>query len=171
MKNRKRIVVAFLLCAVMLLGIGYATLTDVLEVSGSADVDATQATEAFNEDIYFSKAVAKEDGNIATIVTGDPDMATFTIKNLKGKDDTATFVFTITNDGDVDALVTPTLAENGNTNTEYFHIESTWQGQPRELAAGASIEYEVTVTLLKTPTEYCYGSFRIILTATSQDKT
>ena len=34
MKNRKRVVVAFLLVAVMLLGVGYATLTDVLEITG-----------------------------------------------------------------------------------------------------------------------------------------
>ena len=51
MRNRKTVVAAFLLVAVMMLGVGYAALTDILDITGSADVNQSAAEEAFNEDI------------------------------------------------------------------------------------------------------------------------
>ena len=165
MKKRRTLIISLPLVAALALGIGYAALTDVLEINGSADVYQAAAEEAFNEDVYFASAVANEDGNVASVDTNDNDMASFTAKTLKGKGDKVTFTFTVKNDGDVAALVTPTLASDGNTNPEYFDIKSDWAGQPRTLAAGASDTYTVTVELLKTPTEAIHGSFHIELTA------
>ena len=170
MKNRRNVVVAFMLVAVMLLGIGYAALTDVLDINGSVDVNQSAAEEAFNEDIYFSAAVANESGNTASVNADNNDKASFTINTFKGKDDVATFTFTIKNDGDVDANVAPRLnASLGNTNPEYFSIESDWDGETKLLKAGETITYTLTVTMLKTPTETIAGSFLIELVATSVD--
>lgn len=170
MKNKKTVVVAFLLAAVMLLGVGYAALTDVLDITGSADVNQSAAEEAFNEDIYFSEAKANQDGNTASVNGDNKDKASFTANTLKGAGDTATFTFTITNDGDVAATVTPTLnATLGNTNPTYFEITSDWDGATKDLAAKGEITYTVTVKLLKTPTETIAGSFLIELTAVSVD--
>jgi hypothetical protein len=47
MKNRKIVVVAFLLVATMLLGVGYAALTDELTITGSLKTDTTAAMSAF----------------------------------------------------------------------------------------------------------------------------
>ncbi|MBO5908741.1 MAG: hypothetical protein J6Q67_03035 [Clostridia bacterium] len=169
MKNRRNVVVAFLLIAVMLLGVGYAALTDVLDITGSADVNQSAAEEAFNEDVYFTAAVANQTGNTASVNTDNKDKASFTANTLKGKDDVATFTFTIVNDGDVAADVTPTLnASAGNTKPEYFDITSDWDGATKTLAAGGSLTYTVTVKLLKTPTETVSGSFLIELTAVTQ---
>ena len=167
MKNRKFVVAAFLLVAVMLLGVGYAALTDVLDITGSADVNQSAAEEAFNEDIYFSAAVANEAGNTASVNSDNNDKASFTANTLKGKDDYATFTYTITNDGDVDAMVTPRISSN--TNTQYFEVFSDWAGQPTQLAAGQSVTYTVTIKLLETPTETISGSCIIELTAVSVD--
>lgn len=168
MRNRKTVVVAFLLVAVMLLGVGYAALTDILDITGSADINQSAAEQAFNEDIYFKAAHANDDGNTASVNTDNKDKASFTVNSLKGKDDSASFTFTITNDGDLAAEVTPTLsATAGNTNPEYFSISSDWAGQSKTLDAGAELTYEVTVTLLKTPTQTIGGSFLIELTAVS----
>ena len=168
MKNRKTVVVAFLLLAVMLLGVGYAALTDVLDITGSADVNQSAAEEAFNEDIHFSAAVANESGNTASVNADNNDKASFTANTLKGKGDKATFTFTIVNEGDVDATVKPTLnATAGNTKPEYFTITSDWAGAEKTLTAGGSLTYTVTVELIKTPTETVSGSFLIELTATS----
>ena len=158
----------------MLIGIGYAALTDVLDINGTADVSHAEAQDAFDEDIYFSKAVANPEGNtenVASIVSSDPDMANFTVSSLSGQGDKATFTFTIKNDGDLDATITPTFAEDGNTNKEYFHIESDWKGASKRLEAGKEITYTVTVTLLKTPTAQIHGSFHIELTAVSDEIT
>jgi uncharacterized repeat protein (TIGR01451 family) len=168
MKNRKGLI-AFMLVAVMLLGIGYAALSDTLDITGSADVNQSAAEEAFNEDIYFSAAVANEEGNTASINADNNDKASFTANTLKGKGDKVTFTFTIKNDGDVAATVTPKLNDTiGNTNSTYFDIKSDWEGRPKELAAHSEITYTVTVELLKTPTETISGSFLVELTAVSK---
>jgi len=169
MKNKKKVVVAFLLVAVLLLGVGYAALTDVLDITGSADVNQSAAEEAFNEDIYFSDAVANETGNTASVNADNNDKASFTANTLKGKGDKATFTYTIKNDGDLDASITPAISSN--TNTEYFSISSDWAGATKTLAAGASITYTVTIELIETPTSTISGSCIIELTAVSVDPT
>lgn len=170
MKNRKTVVVAFLLIATLLLGVGYAALSDTLDITGSADVNQSAAEEAFNEDIFFSAAVANESGNTASVNADNNDKASFTANTLKGKGDTVTFTFTIKNAGDVAATVAPKLhASLGNTNPEYFTITSDWGGATKALAAHSEITYTVTVELIKTPTDTISGSFLIELVATSVD--
>ena len=58
MKNRKIVVVAFLVAAVMLLGVGYAALTDTLTIIGNAHIDVDTANKTFDEKVYFSAAEA-----------------------------------------------------------------------------------------------------------------
>ena len=165
MKKRRTFIVSMLLVAALALGIGYAALTDVLEVTGRADINQSQAEADFDLNVKFTDATKTNEGDI---VTFNEDSATFEIKSLSGKDDVAEFTFTITNSSDLDAIVTPTFAEEGNTNTEYFSIVSDWAGQPKEIKAGQSETYTVTVTLLKTPTDTIFGSFRMILTAVAE---
>ncbi len=168
MKNRKGLI-SLMLVAVLLLGIGYAALTDTLDITGSADVNQSAAEEAFNEDIYFSAAVANEAGNTASVNADNNDKASFTAKTLKGKGDKVTFTFTIKNDGDVAATVTPKLnATLGNTNPEYFSLTSDWGGEAKVLAAQSELTYTLTVELLKTPTETVACSFLIELTAVAE---
>ncbi len=167
MKNRKTVVVAFLLVAAMLLGVGYAALTDVLDITGSADVNRSAAEEAYNEDIHFTAAVANEAGNTASVNADNNDKASFTANTLKGKGDKATFTFTITNAGDLSAKVTPSISSN--TNETYFKITSDWAGATKDLNAGGDLNYTVTVELLETPTDTISGSFIIELTATTVD--
>ena len=179
MKNRKRVVVAFLLVAVMLLGVGYAALSDTLDITGSVDVNQSAAEEAFNEDVYFLTAVANGEGttNTASVNADNHDKASFTINDFKGAGDVATFTFTIVNVGDVAASITPKLnATLGNTNTEYFEISSDWNGATKTLPAKTgdtpgSITYTVTVKMIKTPTETISGSFLIELNAVSATPT
>ena len=171
MKNRRLTIVAFLLCATIVVGFGYAALTDVLDITGSADVNQSAAENAFDADIIFTGAdvitPAKEGPkpNTASVNADNNDKASFSAYNLQGKDDTAQFKFTIKNNGDVAATVTPSISSN--TNEAYFAISSDWNGQPKDLEAGAELTYTVTVTLKSTPTDTISGSFIIELTATS----
>lgn len=180
MKKRRSVVIAFLLIAALVMGIGYAALTDVLDITGSADISKQAAEGEFNLDIYFTKAVANEnstpttDGtpyNTASVNADNNDKASFSANTLKGAGDTATFTFSIVNVGDVDAKITPKITTN--TQAEYFEITSDWNGATKDLPANttadAPLTYTVTVKLLKTPTETLSGSFLIELTATSVD--
>ena len=172
MKNRNKVVVAFLLAAVMLLGVGYAALSDTLEINGSADVNQSAAEEAFNEDVYFLSAVANGEGttNTASVNADNHDKASFTINDFKGAGDVATFTFTIVNVGDVAASITPKLnATLGNTNPEYFNITSDWNGASKVLAAHSEITYTITVELIKIPTDAVTGSFLVELTAVADN--
>lgn len=169
MKNRRNIIVAFLLCATLLVGVGYAALTDVLDITGKADINHSDAEAAFNEDIYWSGAQANQEGNTASVNTNDNDKASFTVSTLKGAGDTATFTFTIFNNGDLDAVVTPSISSN--TKMDYFGYSSDWNGQPKTLKAGQSLTYTVTVELLQTPQETISGSCIIELTAVSTETT
>ena len=171
MRNRKRVVVSFLLVACMLIGIGYAALTDVLDINGTVDVNQSAAEAAFDADIYFTDATPANTGDSAYISTDDPDMAGFSIASLSGKGDTASFTFTISNFGDLDATVTPTLASDGNTNPTYFKITSDWEGRAKRLEAGSTLTYTVTVELLETPTASIHGAFHIELRAVSDEIT
>ena len=170
MKNRRNLIVAFLLCACLIVGIGYAALTDTLDINGTADVNQSAAEEAFNEDIYFSAAVANQEGNTASVNGDNNDKASFTANTLKGKGDKATFTFTIKNNGDIDAKITPKLNDaQGNTLPEYFTITSDWDGATKDLKAGTELNYTITVELTQTPTETISGSFLVEFKAVSVD--
>ena len=56
MKNRKRIVIAFLVVAALLLGVGYANLTDFFTATATVEANKTNANAAFDEDLYLSDA-------------------------------------------------------------------------------------------------------------------
>ena len=45
MKRRRNVIISLLLVAALALGIGYAAVTDVLDITGSADVSAAQVEE------------------------------------------------------------------------------------------------------------------------------
>lgn len=166
MKKRRSVVIAFLLIAALVMGIGYAALTDVLDITGSADINQAAAEDSFNDDIFFTAAVANQEGNTASVNADNNDKASFTANTLKGKDDTATFTFTIKNNGDLDAMVTPSISSN--TQPEYFELSSDWNAQPTQLKAGQEVTYTVTVKLLQTPTATISGSFIIELTAVAE---
>lgn len=175
MKNRRNIIVAFLLCAVMLLGIGYAALTDVLDITGTADITMDVLEKELNTKVYFKSATAVNPTvgdltNTASVNSDNNDKASFTANTLKNKDDIAVFTFVIKNEYEVDVVVTPTLhASLGNTKPEYFDISSDWDGQPKTIAAGAEQSYTVTIKLIKSPTETISGSFSIELTAVADN--
>ncbi len=168
MKNRRIAIGAFFLAVVLCLSVGFALVTDILDIQGVANVNADTST--FDENIYFSDAVANATGDTARVnADAANDKATFTVNSLKSKGDTATFTFTIKNDNEVAALVTPKLASN--TNEEYFKVTSDWMvegvSQAKTIDAGTDKTYTITVELLKMPTSTIGTSISIELTATA----
>lgn len=151
MKNRKRIIVSFMIVACMLMAVGFAALTDTLTILGEAEVDYHGANNAFDDDVYFSAAVAQntEGGDTARVTTDDVDIARFSVRSVSAANDVATFTFTIQNDNEFTAYVKVNNEKSVNNNTEYFEVEMSeteWA-----IAAGQSVTFTVDVTLLKTP--------------------
>ena len=184
MKNRRRIIVAFMLCAVMLLGIGYAAVTDALKIDGTAEINSGNVQSAFDANVYFSAAevVGNAGGDQAWIDSVDNDIANFKSVNLAEQGNTAVFKFTIKNDSDLEVSVAPVLNYSGSEEAQtlakkYFDVYSDWKNQEtgvvatKTIAPGEEITYTVTVKLKETPALGDGGllssSFIINLTVTS----
>lgn len=189
MKNRKLVVVAFLLVSVMLLGVGYAALTDVLTISGQGNFSTSAADNQFKEDVYFSAAVANVSGDTATILS-DNNRASFTCNSVALVGETATFTFTVTNESAHDAVITvksisirDLIADGEDTDedNDYVFGVTTNIGTGVDLPAATgttegtygTASFTVTVELLGVdgvnPTVAVTGIFDIILDVTTID--
>ena len=150
MKNRKTVVVAFLLVAVMLLGVGYAALTDTLNIEGDAELTHAGAEAAFDEDVYFS-AVSSGTGYTAEVLTTNNDKANFTVTGLDSLDDRIQITFTIKNDNEfkVKCKVDPT--NTSLTNDAVFKYSTNVGDTEFEIAAQGTYDVIVTISLNSIP--------------------
>ena len=178
MKNRKIVVVAFLLIAVLLLGVGYAALTDTLTIIGNAHIDVDTANKTFDERIYFSAAEATSStgtGTTADTASYTADDATYTANKLAIKGEKSVFTFTITNVSNVDAEITVNTKKlsgdnnPSNSNTEKFTVEYSYPDGMTIAKNGGTITVVVTVTLKEVVTSATSATFGIELTATSKE--
>lgn len=178
MKNRKRIVVLFLLVAIMLIGVGYAALTDTLTIIGNAHIDIAQAETTFDTKVYFSDAKATSTtgtGTTADVASYTPDDATFTANKLAVKGEKSVFTFTITNDSNVKAIISVAAtklsgsANPSNSNESKFTVEYAYPDGMEIAANGGTITVVVTVTVKEPVTSATSATFGIELTATSEE--
>ena len=191
MKNRKFVVVAFLLVAAMVLGVGYANLVDSLEVDGTTTITKDQATTVFDGDVFFTNAEAlPKDGsttttNTTSINADNNDKVSFTVHELAAAGDTATFRYEITNTSEFEVDLAVLLTANTTTVTDdnnvtktaaqsYFTVEYSLDTNTIEAAQGSTpgVAYlTVTVTLNESIQYYTKGSFTLTITATSVPET
>ena len=178
MKNRKFIVVAFLIVAVMLLGVGYAALTDTLTIIGNAHIDVDTANKTFDEKVYFSDAKASSStgtGTTADVVSYSSDDATYTANRLATVGETSVFTFTIKNDSNVDAEISVNTtklsgdANPSNSNSDKFTVAYSYPDGTTIAKNGGTIDVVVTVTVAEPVTSATSATFGIELTATSVD--
>lgn len=142
MKNRKTVIIAFLLVAALVLGIGYAAYSTKLFINGTAEV----ASEA----VAFTKAVTitdaqTSDATYGTATIGDGQYATFKVFGMTQKDQRVTFTYTITNNSDVDVKVNCTTLP---TTTAANSIFSVVQGMHSEVTIAKGTSAKVTVTVV-----------------------
>ena len=177
MKNRRTVVVAFMLIAVLLLGVGYAALTDNLTITGEATANTTASQASWETDIYFDNAQASSTtGTSGTadkiaVGTSNNDSVHFEVFSLAKKGEVATFKVDIMNAGTTgyDAQITVDTGYPTNTNAEYFKV--TYNYGTEVVPVGGSLTVTITVELLKNPAENTVASFTANLTATSVEPT
>ena len=174
MKNRRITIVAFLLIAALTLGFGYAAVTNVLDIQGSASVSATAAEAEFNENVYF-KGVKKGEEIVQSVIASDNlgytaninannnDKAQFTVTGLEKSGDKYSITFVIQNDSSFDASVK--VKTNTNTNTANFAFTNSLAANT--ITAGGTVEVTVTVELITELTSAASGSFVIELDVTA----
>ena len=172
MKNKRNVLIAFILICCLCLSIGYAALTDTLYIDGKASVNVvsdpadpldptTPFEEDFNNDVHFtnssntSVAVIEEDqdGNANDLLTITvPDNA-FSPENK-----TVTYYVDIINEStDYDAKVKLNESGTGETSGNNFSYEVKWTdgttGEKTIAKNDGIANVTITITLITTPTE------------------
>ncbi len=181
MRNRKAVIVAFMLIACMLMAVGFAALTDNLIIAGEATANTTESQKDWEADIYFLSAdviTAQGTGSSgiadeASVGTSNNDHANYKVQSLAKKDEVAVFVFTIQNDNpEYDAIISIDTGYPTNTNEEYYKVTYVYgdgDGDADDMIVPASgtLEVKATVELLKSPDKNLSAQFTLNLTASS----
>jgi len=144
MKKKNTYVGLVILLAVLMLGIGYAAMSNItLNIGGAAGANV----EDENFKVKFTGTPQTSGDNITATITDDHN-ATINV-SLVAKGDKATATYTILNDSaDLSAKVAvPTIT---NSNTDYFTVTTDMVAE-ETLIAGNSTTVTVTVELVKTP--------------------
>ena len=146
--NRKQIkIVIYVLIAVITLGIGYATIANiVLSINGTA----SGSVDSNNFNVHFDRTVTPTmtaNKGSAIIDNNDDKAARITVTGLTYATDTATAQFTIINESrSIGAQISIDIT---NTNDEYFRVTETVA--KKELQAGQTTTVSVEVEMIKTP--------------------
>ncbi len=170
MKNRKTVVVAFLLIAAMLLGIGYAELTDTLTLIGNATIDMQQAGMNFDEKVYWSAGEILRSTNTSPEdkVGGiGSDDATFQLHSLATKGDFAELKFTIKNESNVPVQITINPDSITGTGADKFTCTYTYSIADHVIPSGGTMDVTVLVTVANPVTSAETATFNISYVATT----
>ena len=152
MKNRRNLIVAFLLCACLIVGIGYAALTDTLRIDGTAAVKHENANNVFDGSVMWDTTITNGKNQLDTVEYGsDADTATITVNSLTVEGSTAVFELKIINKYQEAIYVTPTIdATSSLYDPTLIGLSSNWLSQTHEIAAESEITYVLTVECLRT---------------------
>lgn len=174
MKNRKIIVTSFLLIACMVIGVGYAAVTDNFTINGHATISDQGANDAFNEDIRFMGVVVGSEVRSDVLASANLgytascnvplDEASFHVNDLKKVGDTKTITFRVGNYGEIDSTlkldVTTPLGTNtvsvpatGNPTSPFSVTYDLVDGTslPKSVDGGTTPSYvDITVTVTVT---------------------
>ena len=151
MKNRRIAIVAFLLIATLVMGVGYAAITGNLTINGTAAYTPEQvvndATVKFHSYQAVSNCSASVQDQTATMTVHfmDNDGTADTV----GKVYTAQAKYTVSYtgaDGSLsDVMVQATPAVLGDPSVAGFEVTYAWTNDDRIVAVGETIELTVTV--------------------------
>ena len=144
MKNRKKMITTALIVLVLLLGVGYATVSSV-----SLNINGTSKAETKELQVFYDGVNSGTSDKVTAISSPDKERtATFTVENMT-LDETVTMTFEVKNyETDVNAtLAAPSVTQN--TNEEYFQV--TTSCDKTTLNAGDTATITVNVKLIKTP--------------------
>ncbi len=192
MKNRRIGIIAFVLVAVLLMGVGYAALSDQLDITGAIAMNNEVIKDDFDADVHFvtthtpTMTITRGESSVdidatktsASYVANDNDKASFSAKQFQELGETVTVTYQIINEGtnaNHDALVS--VAVEGAM-AENFEITATIGGQAMTIGDTSSTyelavnqTAEVVVTLKCTTLTGTEGNITFYLNATEKTTT
>lgn len=151
MKKRTAII-AFVLAAVLLMGVGYAAYSTTLAIHGTTSVSA-EAIE-FTEDVRFTN-VTSSNTAFGTATIGDGQTATFTASGMTAYNDRVQFTYTIVNNSDSDVNIEisthPTPASNSKCTVTTALSSNTIAKNGGTITATITVVLNETVTAAVDP--------------------
>ena len=160
MKNRKKMITTALIVLVLLLGVGYATVSSVnLNINGTANAETKELQ------VFYDGVNSGTSDKVTAISSPDKERtATFTVENMT-LDETVTMTFEVKNyETDVNAtLAAPSVTQNANR--DYFQV--TTSCDKTTLNAGDTATITVNVKLIKTPVTAEAGSTTVTVGMTA----
>jgi hypothetical protein len=188
MRNRKTVIVAFMLVAAMLMAVGYAALTTDLFIGGNATINADKAQSEFDtlikfDDVKTGDTTTNGTGSSVDIITKTADKSMdIGVNSLALKDETATLTFRVLNfsDHNCDATIetfkimgVPLTATGGVYTDEWIEATVVWDDAVLEAATDSSTPgvatFTITFKLLQNPTEQVVRSINVTIDATTND--
>lgn len=149
MKNRRSIIIAFLLCATLIVGVGYAAFVGNLTINGTTLYNPENSD--LDGNIKFSAIQSAENCTVAIGTTGDTATMDVVFTSADAVNDsngkpicTATCVLVISNTSGTEDVVLQNPTDFHNTNT-FFTVSTDWTGDVT-LTHGTSKTITITVT-------------------------
>lgn len=180
MKKRRTMIIALLLVAALALGIGYANVEGRLLINGKVAAKAQPFNvhfTAFTPGAYTSKiGVNVPTITCDTILSTDAPAKTviLNIGDMASETDSIKATLAVTNDNDCDMYVKvestmygTALGSTNNADPDKFTVETDWGTTVKSIAAGDTVNIEVTVTMIDSCTEDYTGAFALTLYGTS----
>ena len=194
MKARKKVVGIFLVIVVLCLGVGFAALTDLLQINGTVDIDTSDVSDVFDGNIFFSTPDMKastadgETGITATlntpVLSDQNDTMTITIDagtfKAVGQAVIATAKIensSLTNDANIAITATQVNTDgevsgspSGPLTVGSFEVTTTLSSTTiakNDGTANGTIDVTIKIKLVKLPTENESNTFTFKLTATA----
>ena len=190
MKNKRNVLIAFVLICCLCLSIGYAALTDTLYVDGKANVNVlgseedpttpdTPFEQKFADEIYWSDASGETNVTCNRVAEGNgigvegktdsaakPDVLKIVIPDgvLTVEGDSTTINATVTNGSDYNINAALNVVTESN---DYLDISWAWADNGTgAINQGATADVVITVTLTTAPTaDINDAAFSMTLTA------
>ena len=169
MKSKKGLIGLVVIVAVLVLGIGYAVVSNVtLTVSGGAN------TATRDLDVVISAANPNDTSadTYGTVTNPAGLTAEFHANNLTRTTDTRTVTYIVTNNDEVTAYVyIESAAKISNSNSTYFDVSTsilgTTSGNVLTIASGQTATFTVSTHLVTVPVDAQSTTIEVQLTATA----
>lgn len=181
MFKRRSIIAAFLVVALLAVGVGFAAVSDTLSVGGLLQASKAGAESQFDLDVYFGEPVGTLPNNTTVVLGDDNDRATITVNNstdLAHTGDTVSVVLPVINNSVYDATLT---IDNRGVGDEFEVVYTLYSDEacaseldPDTVTTKATVYLQVQIKLVGDPTELDDGvtitrSLDMIMTATTVD--
>lgn len=169
MKKNKLLVVLLVIVCVLSVSVGFAVVSQNLEINGTATSgDETALGEnfkvVFNNGSYNKTASNDTTGDITGTVTGTTTTATITCSGMTKKGEYAVFNVVIKNNStEYGAILKDFVITNTGENNEYYGITYNWNGST--IAPNGTATMTVKIEMLITPNTQRAASFTIDLVA------